>query len=154
MNDDGRYGIPPSGPPCDAYKPRKFIGSSAEEHEVNLDALPRWAEPVAEPFRRDPAFWRAVYASADALVLVLVAGIAALVLGRAELGVAICLLPFAVPLFFVGWALLSGFRSSRASRVWFRTQGEEDLAAWRDSEREAVARVFLRAVLRNRLTYP
>ena len=86
-----------------------------------MDALPRWAEPVAEPFRRDPAFWRAVYASADALVLVVLAGVAALLLGKAGVGVLIALAPFLAPL-FVGWALLSGFRSSRASRVWFRTR--------------------------------
>ena len=116
--------------------------------------MPGWAEPVAEPFRRDPAFWRAVYASADALVLVVVAGVVTLILGRMGVATVVALTPFVLPLIFVGWALLAGYRSSRASRVWFRTQGGGDLVAWRESEREAVASVFPRALVRNRIAYP
>jgi hypothetical protein len=121
---------------------------------MDLDALPTWADPVAEPFRRDPAFWRAVYASADALALVAVAAAGALVLGKIGAPAAVALVPFVLPLAFVGWAILASTRSSRASKVWFRHQGHTEPDTWRDSEREAVARVFVRAVFRNRLRHP
>lgn len=121
---------------------------------MNLDELPAWAEPVAEPFRRDPAFWRAVFASADALVLVVVAFVASMLVGRLGGSALASLVPFLVPLLFVGWAMVSSSRSSRASRVWFRRQDGDGLATWRDAEREAVASVFVRALLRNRLHHP
>jgi hypothetical protein len=121
---------------------------------VNLDELPTWADPVAEPFRRDPAFWRAIFASADSAVLIVVAGVASVVIGRLGGGTMLAMAPFAVPLVFVGWAVVCSYRSSRASRVWFRRRGTEDNHSWRDSERTAVASVFVRALLRNRLQNP
>ena len=121
---------------------------------MDLDTLPRWADPVADPFRRDPAFWRAVFASADSAVLLVVAGAASVVLGRAGAGTPAAMLPFAVPLGFVAWAVVASYNSSRASRVWFRRRGPDALASWRDSERRAVASVFLHARVRNRLTLP
>jgi hypothetical protein len=134
--------------------PVETPASDADTTSVDLDTLPRWADPVAEPFRRDPAFWRAVFASADSAVLIVVAGAASVVLGRADAGTAAAMLPFAVPLGFVFWAVVSSYRSSRASRVWFRRRGEDGLASRRDSERRAVASVFLHALVRNRLTLP
>ena len=121
---------------------------------MDLDTLPAWAEPVADPFRRDPAFWRAVFACADAAVLLVLAGAASALLTRAGTGMLPALAPFAAPLGFSVWAAVSGYRSSRASRVWFRHRGQDGLASWRDSERRAVASVFLHALVRNRLTVP
>ncbi|HEY4990762.1 MAG TPA: hypothetical protein VII33_01615 [Nakamurella sp.] len=153
MTEGNRYGR--SGHPSKPTRPRKVGPPPADNQPMNLDALPVWAEPVAEPFRRDPAFWRAVYASADALVLVVVAAAASLLLGRLGLPTLVALLPFLLPLALVGWAVKASYRSSRASRVWFRRQAADDgLAAWRDSERAAVARVFVRAMFRNRFQHP
>ena len=121
---------------------------------MNLDELPTWADPVADPFRRDPAFWRAVFASADSVVLIVAAGAASVLIGRLGGGLLVSTVPFLAPLAFVGWAVVSSYRSSRASRVWFRRQGEDGRAAWRDSERRAVASVFVHALLRNRLQHP
>ena len=125
---------------------------------MNLEALPTWAEPVADPFRRDPAFWRAVFASADALVLIVVAGLASWLVGRLGGSAILSAVPFLLPLLFVGWAVVSSSRSSRASRVWFRRQCDEadtdGLSTWRDAERQAVASVFVRALFRNRLHHP
>ena len=139
---------------------------------MNLETLPTWAEPVADPFRRDPAFWRAVFASADALVLIVVAGLACWLVGRLGGSTLLSIVPFLLPLLFVGWALVSSSRSSRASRVWFRRQASLDafaivddtvddntvdkggLSTWRDAERQAVASVFVRALFRNRLHNP
>jgi predicted LPLAT superfamily acyltransferase len=121
---------------------------------VNLDELPTWADPVADPFRRDPAFWRAVFASADSAVLIVAASAAALVIGRMGSGTLVAMAPFLAPLAFVAWAIVSSYRSARASRVWFRRLGNDGQATWRDSERRAVASVFVHAVLRNRLQYP
>jgi hypothetical protein len=119
---------------------------------VNLDTMPAWADPVGDPFRRDPSFWRAVYASADALVLIAVAAVSTALLNHAGAGPLLAMAPFLLPLAFVAVAVASSYRSSRASRVWFRRHGDD--ATWRDSERRAVASVFVRALVRNRLTYP
>jgi len=116
--------------------------------------MPSWADPVGEPFRRDPAFWRAVFASADSAVLIVAATAASVLLGRAAAPVAVAMAPFALPAVFVFWAVVNSLRSSRASRVWFRRRGPDDLATWRDRERSAVASVFVHALLRNRLTDP
>ena len=121
---------------------------------MDLDALPSWADPVAEPFRRDPAFWRAVFASADSAVLIVAAAGGSVLLGRVGAATPVTMAPFLVPLVFVVWAVESSLRSSRASRVWFRRRGQDDLASWRDRERSAVASVFVHALLRNRLTLP
>jgi hypothetical protein len=155
-NRYGRSGHSRNSPgPVGTRQSRKVGPAPADNQSMNLDALPVWAEPVAEPFRRDPAFWRAVYASADALVLVVLAAAGSLLLGRLGVATLVALLPFLLPLAFVGWAVKASYRSSRASRVWFRRQAADDgLAAWRDSEREAVARVFVRAMFRNRLQHP
>ena len=144
---------------------------------MNLETLPTWAEPVADPFRRDPAFWRAVFASTDALVLIVVAGLACWLVGGLGGSTLLSIVPFLLPLLFVGWALVSSSRSSRASRVWFRRQAgldafaivddtvddntvddkaadKDGLSTWRDAERQAVASVFVRALFRNRLHNP
>lgn len=121
---------------------------------MDIDTLPPWADPVTDPFRQDPAFWRAVFASADSAVLVVLAGAASAVLEHAGAGVPVLVAPFAAPLGFVSWAAVSSYRSSRASRVWFRRRGQDGLASWRDSERRAVASVFWHALVRNRLTLP
>src|SRR5262249_15635928 len=56
------------------------------------------ADPrVAEPFAADPAFWRSVCASADALLLLVVAIAAAVVLRVVGVPAWVCVLPFAVP---------------------------------------------------------
>jgi hypothetical protein len=113
---------------------------------ADLDALPQWADAVPEPFRQDPSFWRSLFASADAALLLVAAAAAAWLLGRAGLAPGWALLPFVLPAAFAVQAVVTGRRSSRASRVWFR-QHDGD---WRDSERQAVAAVFLHAVVRNR----
>jgi hypothetical protein len=133
---------------------RKSGLSRADDTEVNLDELPTWAEPVTDPFRGDPAFWRAVYASADALVLIVVAGLVSYVLGRLGAGTVLAMAPFVLPAVFVAWAVSSSLRSSRVTQVWFRRLDAEGLATRRDSERRAVASVFLHAVVRNRLQHP
>jgi hypothetical protein len=136
-------------------KLRVETGSAdADSTVVDLDTLPSWADPVADPFRRDPSFWRAVFASADSSVLIVVAGAACVGLGRLGASPGVAMAPFALPLVFVVWAVVASSRSSRASRVWFRHRGPEGLATWRDSERRAVASVFVHALLRNRLTLP
>ena len=146
---------------------------AADIQRVNLEALPTWAEPVSDPFRRDPAFWRAVFASADALVLIVVAGLASWLVGRLGGSALLSVVPFLLPLLFVGWAVVASSRSSRASRVWFRRQAVSadtastastasttetadpaGLSTWRDAERQAVASVFVRALFRNRLHHP
>jgi hypothetical protein len=132
----------------------KVTVPDADTSSVNLDELPAWADPVAEPFRRDPAFWRAVYASADALALIVVAGAASVLIGRLGGSPVVSVVPFLLPLLFLGWALMASYRSSRASRVWFRRHDGDGLSTWRESERQAVASVFVRALVRNRLRHP
>jgi len=128
--------------------------TDADSTVVDLDSLPTWADPVGDPFRRDPSFWRAVFASADSAVLIVAAGACSVLLSHLGAPVAVAMAPFAVPLVFVVWAVVASSRSSRASRVWFRRRGAEGVATWRDSERRAVAAVFVHALLRNRLTLP
>jgi hypothetical protein len=165
----GRSGVA-SLPARSARTAHKVRVGAADNQRVNLEALPTWAEPVADPFRRDPAFWRAVFASADALVLIVLAGLASWLVGRLGGSTVLLVVPFLLPLIFVGWALVSSSRSSRASRVWFRRQAsldavgkaaekaadakEDGLSTWRDAERQAVASVFVRALFRNRLHNP
>lgn len=110
---------------------------------------------MPDPFRRDPAFWRAVFASADALGLIVVAGLASWLVARLGGSAKPTVVPFLLPLLFVGWAVVSSSRSSRASRVWFRRQSETaGLSTWRHAERQAVASVFVRALFRNRVHHP
>jgi hypothetical protein len=116
--------------------------------------MPAWADPVADPFRRDPAFWRAVFASADSLVLIVVACASTALLDHLGASPLLAMAPFLLPLAFVAVAVTSSYQSSRASRVWFRRLDADGLATWRDSERRAVATVFVHALLRNRLQYP
>ena len=114
--------------------------------------LPEFGQRVAEPFRSDPDFWRSVCASADAVILLLVAtaGAAALRLAGADTDIA--LLPFVLPAAFLFRAAVSGTRFHRGQQplpaVVDTVRGEQ---SWRDAERIAVAAVFGQALVRNRL---
>ena len=112
---------------------------------------PELGERVAEPFRSDPDFWRSVCASADALVLLVVALAGAAVLGLVGAGPVLMWLPFALPMTFLVRAAVSGSRFHRAQEPLPQTvdtaRGEQ---SWRDAERSAVAAVFGRALLRRR----
>jgi hypothetical protein len=116
---------------------------------MDVARLPAWAEEVAEPFRSDVRFWRSVFASADALVAVIVA-VAGSVVVELGVGGAWIVLPFVFPALFMARAAYAGLVSSRASRVAF----PNDQASWRLAERQAVASVFRHVLLRNRLRYP
>jgi hypothetical protein len=102
-------------------------------------------DDIAEPFRGDDRFWRSVAASADA-VAALVFAIAAAVALKLGVGGAWSFTPFVVPAVFLVRAGLAGRASSNESRASFATEDE-----WRDAERAAVAQVFGRMLMRNRL---
>jgi hypothetical protein len=105
-----------------------------------------WTADVAEPFRSDGQFWSSLAASADALVTLAPAAAVAVALaltGQREW----ILVPFVVPAGLAVRALLIARRSSRRSRDAF-----ESRAAWREAERTAVAKVFLRVLRRSRVS--
>jgi hypothetical protein len=116
---------------------------------VNVVTLPAWADAVAEPFRSDQRFWRSVYASADALLAVVIAAVFALALAFG-VGGAWVLVPFVLPVPFIARAAHAGWTSSRANRAEFAERRRE----WRAAERQAVASVFRHVLLRNRLRHP
>jgi hypothetical protein len=95
-----------------------------------------WTSNVAEPFRSDRSFWTSLAASADALISLGIAIVAAVVLvvtGER----AWSFLPFLVPAVLAARAALIGRASSRRSQAAF-----EDRQAWRVAERSAVAASF------------
>jgi hypothetical protein len=93
---------------------------------------------VAEPFQTDPRFWQSVAASADALLLFVVAVPVAVVIGSVW-----SVIVLVAPVLLLVRAGLLGRASARDSRV---VLGE----GWRDAERQAVARVFVALLLRPR----
>jgi hypothetical protein len=117
---------------------------------MDIERLPGWAQEIPDPFRSDERFWRSVFASADALlslsVAIVAAAVVALTVGGGWLAV-----PFALPLMFVAIAARAGWGSSRTNRAAVAPDAEY---SWRDAERHAVARVFRHVLLRNRLRYP
>ena len=112
---------------------------------------PELGRRVAEPFCSDPDFWRSVCASADAVVLLAVAVVAAGSLLIAGASMAFVWLPFALPAAFLFRAAVSSSRFHRGHSplpgLVDILQGEQ---SWRDAERTAVAAVFGRAVVRSR----
>jgi hypothetical protein len=103
-----------------------------------------WSEDVPEPFRSDTNFWTSVAASADALLAVVLAAAAAVALAL-TVGGAWALLPFLGPAALLVRAAACGRASARLSREAF-----DDEAQWRDAERQAVAQVFGKVLLRRR----
>ena len=114
--------------------------------------LPQFGQRVAEPFRSDPDFWRSVCASADAVVLLVVAVAGAVALRMAGADAGIVLLLFSLPAIFLVRAAVSGSRFHRGHEPLPATVdtvlGEQ---SWRDAERIAVAAVFGRALVRSRV---
>jgi len=112
---------------------------------------PELGRRVAEPFCSDPDFWRSVCASADAVVLLAVAVVAAGSLRIAGASMAFVWLPFALPAAFLFRAAVSSSRFHRGHSplpgLVDTPQGEQ---SWRDAERTAVATVFGRAFVRSR----
>lgn len=90
-------------------------------------------------------------ASADALVLLVVASVGAVLLALAGGGAVLMCLPFAVPGFFLARAARSAVRFHRGQEplpsVVDTASGER---SWRDAERAAVAAGFGKALLRSR----
>ncbi|MFL6238062.1 MAG: hypothetical protein ACJ735_01025 [Actinomycetes bacterium] len=101
-------------------------------------------DEVAEPFRSDERFWRSVSASADAVAALVLAVAAALTI-ELTAGGAWCAVPFAVPTVFLVRAGRAGRASAHQSQASFGSEAE-----WRNAEREAVAQVFFRVLLRRR----
>jgi hypothetical protein len=99
---------------------------------------------IAEPFRSDTDFWSSVSASADALLTMVLAAAAAVALAL-TVGPAWSPLPFIAPFALLIRAALAGRTSARRSRAAFDGEAE-----WRRAERQAVAQVFGRALLRRR----
>lgn len=112
---------------------------------------PETGQRVAEPFRSDPQFWRSVCASADAVLLLAIAVLAAVVLRLNGAGTVVVLLPFTLPGIFLARAAASSSRFHRShqplSTLVDTAQGEQ---SWRDAERIAVAAVFGRALVSRR----
>ena len=100
-----------------------------------------------EPFRSSTAFSRSVAASADALLLTVLATIVGVALRLNGAGTWTVALPFAGPLVLLGSALLAARSFHRGVAVESGSTGP----SWRDQERQAVARVFGAALVRNRL---
>jgi hypothetical protein len=115
-------------------------------------STPSWTERLDEPFRSDRAFSRSVAASADALLLIVVAAIAAVLLGWAHAPLGIIVLPFLAPLALMGWSLLAAreFHRDLADEA---VSSEEARVSWRVRERQAVASVFGPALIRNRFSH-
>jgi hypothetical protein len=118
---------------------------------VGASIPPDVGRGVAEPFRSDPEFWRAVCASADALVLLAVAVAGSALLRLTSAGTVLVLLPFTLPGIFLVRAAVSSSRFHRAHQplpaLVATARGEQ---VWRDAERTAVAAVFGRALVRSR----
>ncbi len=107
-----------------------------------------WTTSLNEPFRSSKAFSRSVAASADALLLTVLATIVGVALRLNGAGVWTVALPFLGPMVLLGSALLAARAFHRG--VTFDPDGAGP--SWRDQERQAVARVFGPALLRNRLS--
>jgi hypothetical protein len=103
-----------------------------------------WASDVAEPFRSDHEFWTSLAASADALISLVVAAVAAVVLALTGAHLW-SVVPFAVPAALAARAAWISRSSSLRSQAAFA-----DRDTWRDAERTAVAATFFRAVRRRR----
>jgi len=122
---------------------------------MTASSSPELGERVAEPFRSDADFWRSVCASADAVVLLVVAVFAAAALRFAGAGMVLVWLPFVLPAVFLVRAAVSSYsfhvgHEPLPARV-DTVQGEQ---SWRDAERMAVAAVFGRALVRDRRAVP
>lgn len=98
-----------------------------------------WKRDVQEPFASDGDFWISVAASVDALLTVLIATAITLLVGVWGA------IAFAVPIGLLLRAGLTGSRSGRRTRAMFAT-----IDQWRQAERQAVASVMVRAVVRPR----
>lgn len=106
---------------------------------VDTQDMSAFVSSVEEPFRSDPDFAASVAASADGLLGLLLAAALAGLFG------AVGAVAFVLPAALLVRAGVSGRRSARRSRGAFA-----DRRAWRDAERQAVAAVFGRAVVRRR----
>ncbi len=108
-------------------------------------------ERVAEPFRTDPRFWSSVCASADAVVLLVLAALAAALLRAGGAPAGLALLPFVLPVAFVtvAGARAAQFRRAHQPRA-ATLETSRGTLSWRDAERTAVAAVFGRAIRRPR----
>jgi hypothetical protein len=98
-----------------------------------------WSSVAPEPFASNSEFWRSVGSSVDGLLTMLVAAVVVTAVGSWGL------LTFAAPAALLVRAGVTGRRSARATRAQFA-----DRRAWRLAEREAVAAVFLSALIRKR----
>lgn len=94
---------------------------------------------MQEPFASDDDFWTSVAASVDALLTVLIATAITLLVGVWGA------IAFAVTIGLLLRAGLTGSRSGRRTRAMFAT-----IDQWRQAERQAVASVMVRAVVRPR----
>jgi hypothetical protein len=119
---------------------------------VSASTSPDLGDAVAEPFRTDPDFWRSVCASADAVVL-LVLAVAVCVLCRlAGLGPVVAWAPFVLPAVYLVRAAVSSSRfHHRHEPLPTHVDTVRGELSWRDAERMAVAAVFRHALVRGRL---
>jgi hypothetical protein len=108
-----------------------------------------WTTSLDEPFRSSTAFSRSVAASADALLLTVLATIVGVALRLNGAGPWTVALPFIGPLVMLASALLA----ARAFRRGVVAEPDGSGRSWRDQERQAVARVFGPALVRNRLPH-
>jgi hypothetical protein len=114
---------------------------------------PTWTERLDEPFRSDPSFSRSVRASADAFALTVVAVVAAVTLQLSGARPTLVVLPFAAPVFLLAMALVAAHRFHHAVDSAGGMSDEQPARAWRDRERQAVARSFGPALIRNRMSH-
>jgi hypothetical protein len=98
-----------------------------------------WTADVAEPFATDRDFAASVGASADALLALVVATALTLLLGI------LAAVAFAVPIALLLRAGMTGRASARRNKAAFASQEE-----WKAAERQAVAQVFGKALVRRR----
>jgi hypothetical protein len=98
-----------------------------------------WTSDAPEPFAGNADFWRSVAASVDALLAVVVTAIVVVLAG--PIGAVV----FALPVALLVRAAICGKRSERQTKPTFA-----DHAAWRRAERDAVASVFPKALIRKR----
>jgi hypothetical protein len=115
-------------------------------------STPSWTERLDEPFRSDRWFSRSVAASADALVLTVLAAVAAVLLGLSDVSAVLVVLPFAAPLVLLAFSFAAARRFHRDAVV-EGFAAEDAAVSWRIRERRAVASVFAPALLRNRFSH-
>ncbi len=110
-----------------------------EAREADTSRVTAWTSDAPQPFADNADFWRSVAASVDALLAFVLAAVVTVLAGP------IGAVAFIVPVALLARAAVTGSRSERETRPAFSGRNE-----WRLAEREAVASVLAKAVVRKR----